>query len=143
MEFKKTWTKCTNHLTDVYTPSLQPPPTKDKWILCGTRYIFRSNVPVASIDILNAWVDSSEPPKIVGSFFVRENLEEGSGVYEVIPMHLIKCPVVVKRFAERTYYRLGEGEDHMNDPKNEYQYHVRFGTCDPELDPDFIYVPEC
>lgn len=143
MEFVKQWTKCVNHLTEVYTPSLQPPPIKDRWILCGTRYIYRSNAPVASLDILNAWIDSNEPPKIVGCFFVRENLEEGQGVYEAIPMHLLKGPVVVKRFAERTYYRLGADRDPCNDPKDEYQYHVIFGTCTPELDPDFIYVPEC
>ncbi len=142
MEFVKTWTECVNDLTEVYVPFQQLAPVRDEWTFASKRYIYKSLVPVSSVDLLNGWVESSEPPKFVGSFFMRENLEDGKGIYEVIPMSLIKGTIVVKRFVERTYYRVGADKDQLNDPKDQYRYHVEFGTCAPVQDPDFIYFPE-
>ena len=142
MEFKKTWTKCVDNLTEVYTPSLQLPPNREEWILCGKSYTYKSLAPTSTTEVLNAWVESSEEPKIVGSFFIRESLEEGLGTYEAVPISLLKSPIVVKRFVEKTYYMLGGDIDPCFDPKNEHKYHVKFGTCAPEEDHDFTWCPD-
>lgn len=139
MDVVKSWTKCVNDLLELYTPGVMLPPEKDKWRLAKTHYIYKSNAPVSSIEVLNGWVESTEEPKIHDSFFIRENLDRGQGVYEAVPMSLLKAPVLVKRYVVRTYYSLGGNIDPCYDPKNEFQYHVKYVECKPEEDKDYIW----
>lgn len=139
MDVVKSWTKCVNDLIELYTPGVMLPPEKDKWNLANTRYIYRSSAPVSSIEALNGWVESTEEPKICDSFFVRENLDSGHGTYEAIPTSLLKAPILVKRYVVRTYYSLGANHDYCYDPKDEFQYHVKYVECKPEEDKSFVW----
>lgn len=142
MEFVKEWTKCANALTELYTPSLMLPPVKDKWTFHKKYYTYKSLAPMSPVEALNGWVESSECPKVSGSFFVRESLDDNLGTYEAIPMNLLTGPIVVKRYVHRIYYRIGGDIDPCYDPNNAYQYHVIFGECAEELDTDFTWFPD-
>lgn len=142
MKFAKEWTVCVNSLTEVYTPMAEVPPEKGKWIFTSKRYLYKSVAPISSVDALNTWVESSWQPIIAGSAFIRENLESGSGTFEVIPMSMLKAPILVKRYIVKTFYTLGGDIDMCNDPGKEYAYHVKYAECEPEIDEDFNWLPK-
>lgn len=142
MKFIKEWTKCVSSLTEVYTPSLMLPPVKAEWTFYKKYYTYKSLAPMSPVEALNGWVESSECPKLSGSFFVRESLDDSLGTYEAIPMSLLTGPIVVKRYVHKIYYRIGGDIDACHDPHNEYPHHVQFGECEGELDTDFTWYPD-
>lgn len=142
MEFVKTWHKNAQDLTDVYIPGYQCPPTRDEWTYLRAEYTYRSCAPISKLEILNEWIETKSPPRIVGNFFIRDGTGEKAGQFEVIPANLLVAPILVERYIHRIYYKIGADIDPCYDPNNEYPYHIKFGEMEGELDTTFTWKAE-
>ena len=123
------WTKCVDLLSEVRDPAYGEP-VKDEWRLCSKQYTYKALAPTSTVTVLNQWVESTVPPRIVGSFFIMESVEDGEGTYAAIPMSLLKEPILVKKIVKKVYYRIGADFDAFNDPKHQYRYqYAYFRNC--------------
>ena len=138
----KRWHEAYDDIMEAYTPSKQLPPERDSWIQCGKRYLYRSKIQLSALANIDNWVESNDKPMIRGSFFIRENLEDGEGSYEVIPITSIKSgPIVVKRYVAYTYYRLGAPIDPCNNPNGD-KVIVHYCETEPKIDRSFLWNPD-
>ena len=134
------WTKCVDLLSEVRDPAYGEP-VKDEWRLCSKQYIYKAFAPTSTVTILNQWAESTVLPRIVGSFFIMESVEDGEGTYAAIPMSLLKGPILVKKIVKKVYYRIGADVDAFNDPKKQHRYHIEFAEMEPEEDKNFVWYP--
>ena len=137
---EKSWTKCVNDLVEVYVPMRDVAPEKDKWTLIDQVVYYESLAPTNRI--LQEWIKSERCPRIEGSFFIRDNVEHGEGVYECIPSNMLVGTILVRRYVANVFYRIGEDRDPVHDPGNEYKYHINYIQCKPRLDKNFIWNPK-
>ena len=142
LQFEKEWTRCVNDIIETYVPMKDLAPVRDEWILRSQSYIYESYAPICEVECLNKAVRSNHQPFIKGGFFVRESLDDNDGIYEAIPMSILKGPIVVKRLVVRTWYRIGADIDLINDPGKEYNYHIKYGQEAPVLDTSFVWYPQ-
>lgn len=135
------WTKCVDLISEVRDPAYGEP-VKDEWRLCSKQYAYKSFVPTSTVSVLNQWTESTVLPRIVGSFFIMESVEDGEGTYAAVPMSLLKEPILVKKLIKKVYYRIGADIDPLNDPEKKHRYHIEFAEMEPEEDKNFVWYPD-